>query len=258
MSILSLDEITTYHTEVAMKEQLYTIPVNDAFDLDCECPLCSMYQNLEQDAIEFTMGDSYMEDDVRMETNAIGFCDVHLKKLYEFPNRLGLALVLQTHMDEVMKNIEKLCKEEVSSSGSFFKKKQTSSPLTTYIHTTHDSCYICNRIERMFSRYIATIFRLYKNDTNFRKKFVASKGFCVKHYAVLYEESKKQLSPNLKTEFMNTLNQLMLENMKRVREDLEWFTNKFDYRYANEPWKNAKDALLRSLLKINGIYDLIE
>ena len=30
-----------------MKEKIYTIPVNDAFDKDCECPLCAMYQELE-------------------------------------------------------------------------------------------------------------------------------------------------------------------------------------------------------------------
>ena len=31
-----------------MKEQLYTIPVNDAFESDCECPLCRMKQELEK------------------------------------------------------------------------------------------------------------------------------------------------------------------------------------------------------------------
>ena len=29
-----------------MKEKLYTIPVNDAFAKDCECPLCAMYKEL--------------------------------------------------------------------------------------------------------------------------------------------------------------------------------------------------------------------
>ena len=64
-----------------MKEQLYTIPVNDAFAVDCECSVCSMYDSLEKDAIEFTMGPSYMEDDIRMETNKIGFCTHHVKQL---------------------------------------------------------------------------------------------------------------------------------------------------------------------------------
>ena len=53
-----------------MKEKIYTIPVNDAFDKDCECPLCAMYQELENNAVEYTMGPSYMEDDIRAEMNS--------------------------------------------------------------------------------------------------------------------------------------------------------------------------------------------
>ena len=240
-----------------MKEQLYTIPVNDAFDADCECPVCSMFQSLETDAIEFTMGDSYMQDDVRMETNRIGFCDVHMKKLYEYQNRLGLALILQTHMDEVMKHVEQLCKSQKPSGPSLFKKKDSSSPLLTYIQDIQSSCYVCNRIERMFHRYLVTIFYLYKNDADFRTKLKNSKGFCLKHYAILYEEASKNLSGSMLDSFYQDLNDVFISNMHRVREDLEWFTNKFDYRYANEPWKNAKDALPRSVTKMNGIHELI-
>ena len=47
-----------------MKEKIYTIPVNDAFDKDCECPLCAMYQELENNAVEYTMGPSYIEKDL--------------------------------------------------------------------------------------------------------------------------------------------------------------------------------------------------
>jgi hypothetical protein len=40
--------------------------------------------------------------------------------------------------------------------------------------------------------------------------------------------------------------------MKRVKEDLDWFIDKFDYRYKDEPWKNSKDALPRMLQKVNS------
>ena len=43
-----------------MKEQLYTIPVTDAFESNCECPLCKMKKELEQNAIEYTLGPSYI------------------------------------------------------------------------------------------------------------------------------------------------------------------------------------------------------
>ena len=46
------------------KEKIYTIPVNDAFQEDSECPFCAMERKLEEDAIAFTLGPSYMEDDV--------------------------------------------------------------------------------------------------------------------------------------------------------------------------------------------------
>ena len=50
-----------------MKEQLYTIPLMDAFREKDECPFCFIQRSLEQHAIDFTLGSgaSYMEDDIR-------------------------------------------------------------------------------------------------------------------------------------------------------------------------------------------------
>ena len=89
-----------------MKEKIYTVPVNDAFALDSECPICSMFEKLENDAVEYAMGPSYMEDDIREKTDKMGFCSRHIKKIYEQNNRLGYALVMKTHMDYVIKQIE--------------------------------------------------------------------------------------------------------------------------------------------------------
>ena len=54
------------------------------------------------------------------------------------------------------------------------------------------------------------------------------------------------------TEFTNLITTLYLDNMKRVRDDVEWFINKFDHKYADAPWKNAKDSLVRATLKDTG------
>ena len=91
-----------------MKEKLHTIPVNEAFDIGGECPVCNMRKELETKAIDFTMGPSYMEDDVRGETSRLGFCERHIELLYKNQNRLGLSLILKSHMDRVIKDIEKL------------------------------------------------------------------------------------------------------------------------------------------------------
>ena len=82
-----------------MKETIYTIPVNDAFDDESECPFCSMYKKLEKDCIDYTLGPSYMEDDIRAETDKIGFCQKHYSMLYNKQNRLGLALISSSIYD---------------------------------------------------------------------------------------------------------------------------------------------------------------
>ena len=237
-----------------MKEQLYTIPVNDAFAVDCECPVCSMYDSLEKDAIEFTMGPSYMEDDIRMETNKIGFCTHHVKQLYKHQNRLGLALILHTHMRRTNRDLEDLLSSDKPvKKGLFAKKTENASPVTEYIENLNHSCYICNRIDRIFARYLATIYHCYEHDEEFRRKFAASKGFCTKHFGMLYEGAPSSLSGKRLPEFIKTLNEVYLTNMKRVTDDLEWFTDKFDYRNEDKPWKNSKDALPRSMNKTNSV-----
>ena len=66
--------------------------------------------NSENNAVEFTMGPSYMEDDIRMETDRMGFCKAHMKMVFDQNNKLGLALVLKTHIDRTNKEIEKRMK----------------------------------------------------------------------------------------------------------------------------------------------------
>lgn len=237
-----------------MKEKLYTIPVSEAFEADSECPICSMRKKLETDAIEYTMGPSYMEDDVREATSRLGFCEKHLEQLYKNQNRLGLALILKTHMDKLVRDVEKHTSGGIKlSSPSLFKKKGETSGVVNYLNQLEHNCFVCDKINGTFERYIATIFHLYHNEESFRKKFNASKGFCTSHYKALYGSAAEHLSGAELNDFISELNKLYLDNMKRVRDDLEWFINKFDYRYADEPWKNAKDALPRSMQKTNSI-----
>ena len=233
-----------------MDEQLYAIPVNDAFDADSECPVCVMYKSLEQNAIDFAMGPSYMEDDVRMQTNKTGFCSKHVSMMYDCQNRLGLALMLHTHMQQVIREAEKLQKKGRASAGLF--KKSEGSAVAAYMKQLEKSCFICDRIDNTFDRYIDTIFYLYRSDENFRRKFAASKGFCNCHYGLVYEAAGRHLSGNELQEFTKLLDRLYLENMKRVCDDIEWYTDKFDYRNVDAPWKNSKDAVVRTVLKLDS------
>ena len=71
---------------------------------------------------------------------------------------------------------------------------------------------------------------------------------------MLYRAGLEQLSGKVQENFLNDITTVYLDNMKRVKEDLDWFIQKYDYRFRDEPWKNSKDAVERSLVKLNSIY----
>ena len=91
-----------------MPEKIYTIPVNEAFeasrdDASCGCPFCTLYNTLEENELDRILGAAMMEPDVRIETNAQGFCDTHFKMMFVRKNRLGLGLILESHIAEIAK-----------------------------------------------------------------------------------------------------------------------------------------------------------
>ena len=69
---------------------------------------------------------------------------------------------------------------------------------------------------------------------------------------MLYSSSMSNLNGSFLETFINDLNTVTIENLKRVDADLDWYIDKFDYRYKDEPWKNSRDAVERTIIKISG------
>ena len=91
-------------------EQIYTIPVNEAFeesaaDASCGCPFCRLFNKLEDDELDLILGASMMEPDVRIQTNREGFCRTHYDMMFVRKNRLGMALTLESHLAELTDEI---------------------------------------------------------------------------------------------------------------------------------------------------------
>ena len=232
-----------------MAEQLYTIPVNDAFDADCECPLCLMARDLEKAAIEFTMGPSYMEDDNRERTDKLGFCPKHIRMMYADKNKLGVALMLNTHMNKTNKELKELADKDAPSAKGLFARKKEKSPVVKYIEELESNCFVCQRIDPVFDRYVHTIFHMWKKDPEFKSKVEKSKGFCTYHYGILYDKGAEYLNQAQYTEFLQVLNKAYFDNMERVNSDVSWFIDKHDYRNKEADWKNSKDSIPRAIVK---------
>lgn len=248
-----------------MKEKLYTIPMMDALRAEDECPFCYIERNLEQHALDFVIGPeaTYMQDDVRAETDKVGFCKEHLHKMFTYGNPLASALILDTHlkalsseMKKEMKNYSSIAKvglmERLRKDAS---EMWTSNSLSKWIREGEKSCYVCNHIKNNYERYIATFFVLYKRgETEFVELVKKGKGFCLSHLADILDAAPLYLNEKEQKQLREIIFPQMEENMVRILEELDWFEKKFDYRYRDADWKNSRDVVQRAMQKIAGGY----
>ena len=251
-----------------MKDNIYTIPLTDAFNSGDECPFCFIYKKLQDDSIDYMLGSAYMSDNVREETNKLGFCSHHYTLLYNHGNRLGLAMMLHTHLTALKKDLEPLLEgnnpKPLSNKASIFSrfKSLKSSPvkidasnnISDFIYKNDAKCYICNKIDNNMMRYLDTFFFLWKSDPAFMKLVKNCKGFCLSHFAILLDLAPNKLSGQTLQEFYDLTIPLTLGNLSRIEDELSWFIDKFDYRNKEASWKNSKDAVPRSIEKLASAY----
>ena len=230
-------------------ETIYTIPVNEAFEKVqeegfCTCPFCLMYNRLEDTELDLILGASMMEPDVRIKTNELGFCDTHLTQMFERGKRLPLALILESHLDYVAK--------EIGGNMSSLLIGRTADGAAKALDKLDKSCYVCERIENNFVHMIETAALLWQSDEKFREKVASAPFFCLKHYGRFIKAAKDRLQKKEFVDFFKAVNDVETKYFDTLRGDVSWFCKKFDYRYENEPWGDAKDAPERAKLFLGG------
>ena len=231
-------------------ETIYTIPINEVFDLltsegaPCECPICHLEGRLEENELDLILGASMMEPAIRIKTNAEGFCRDHYKKMLGMKNRLGLALMLESHLSEIKKRLSP------SPISSLTGKK--GEHFTAAIAKTESSCYICGKMSFHMQRSLCNLAALYSADAAFRQRFTRVPLICLPHARALCEAARKELSGKELSAFTAEVMALVNRYLDALGEDVSFFCKKFDYRYADEPWGNAKDAPLRAAAFLTG------
>ena len=221
-------------------EQIYTIPVNEAFEASRDdpasgCPLCAIYRKLEENELDLILGASMMEPDVRIKTNEQGFCRLHYDQMFVRKNRLGMALTLESHLMELQKDI----KEGILGAPGARPMKR--------VGELEGSCYVCKRIGYHFEHITDTVVLLWDSDEEFAPKLRAQPYFCLPHYRKLLEYGQKRLNKKKMAKFSADVGKVVNDYMTTLTEDVSWFCKKFDYRYDAEPWYNSKDAVERAI-----------
>ena len=225
-----------------MFETIYTIPINEAFDKSIEegkgCPFCRLYEKFENDELDLILGGSMMEPDVRIKTNRMGFCRRHFDRLLTKKNRLGLALILESHLNEIKKDVE----------GSFADHfKSPGAGACARIRELENSCYLCSRIGFNFEKVLENAVLLWQKEPAFRKKVQGQPMFCLTHLERYAAAAKNGLGKKEYAEFYKQASAATLSYFEELCDDVSWFCKKFDYRYDAEPWGNSKDAVERAI-----------
>ncbi len=243
-----------------MAEQLYTIPLTEAFEANDECPFCFVERKIENELLDFVLGSgsTYMESDVRDVTDKEGFCKNHFKKMFDYGNTLGSGWIIKTHYNKVNKDFNSQVKMFSPSKVSIFNKLKGNTSeensLVNWLREFDKSCYICKRFDDTYQRYLDTFFFMYKKDDTMIKMIENSKGFCLHHLADLCELADKKLGTKEKDDFYRMVLRITSNSLSRVSDDVSWLVEKFDYKNHDADWKTSKDAVQRGMQKLHGGY----
>ena len=115
------------------------------------------------------------------------------------------------------------------------------------IAALESTCYVCRRIEFNFAHMIETAVILWDTDEDFPAKMKAQPYFCLPHYRRLLECAQHRLNKKKQAEFADVCAGVVLPYFDKLQNDVSWFCKKFDYRYAEEPWYDSKDAIERAI-----------
>ena len=228
-------------------EQIYTIPVNEAFEAGQQdpsfgCPFCSLREKLCKEEIERVLGAAMMEPDTRKETNEHGFCARHMDQMLSAGKRLPLALILESHLAEIREALKKPGLIPAVSGADAAKK----------LGSMADDCYICSRVEFHFTHMLETAALLWETDEAFREKCLSQPFFCLPHFSRFLKVARERMKGKEYGAFYKQIHEKESVFLEKLGKDVSWFVKKFDYRYADEPWNDAKDAIERAAAFLNG------
>jgi hypothetical protein len=225
--------------------------VHDAYSEDGECPLCTLRQAAEATYLHSFQHSRVMEPNVRVQTNAIGFCPDHYMKLYKAENKLGLGLVVHTHLREKLPEI-RAALERIVEPGAGRKAQERIMEAADELSALRDRCFICGLLRADNDRYIFTILYLWSKDPEFPDRFRASRGFCIGHFLDALNAAPKLLRGDRAQRWIREAAGLLNANLERLEKELLAFTQLYRSENTSLGSEAERTALGRTLQKLAG------
>lgn len=222
-----------------MRYDITNIPVTEVFEEKEGCPVCRLRDTLEKRAVEYITGAAMMEPDIRIETNRQGFCIDHYRMMLRQRNRLGVALILESHLEEMEKQV--FAGLPVLGKGTRRQAKSADRAAC--------SCFVCREVNSAMEKMLATVCRTWEGQRDFRLLFEEQPCLCLPHFSALVEAAQQHVSKKEQSTFARAASQLSRRYLQGLREDVHHFCAMYDYRNntADADWGNSRDAIERAI-----------
>ncbi len=220
-----------------MRESILTIPISEILEPKDGCPICRMRDMLESRTVEYIMGAAMMEPDVRIETNRAGFCQTHFQQMLKQKNRLSLALMLQTHLEEVNR--------QLFTRKKLFEPKNMKQKKLSEINST---CFVCEKVDWGMERLMRTFFEMFAQP-DIKKLMSEQEYICLNHYDLLLSMAPNYLQKGTLDEFNTLIGSLTQNYIKSLYDDVSHYCSMYDYRNTGKDadWGNSKDSIERAI-----------
>ncbi len=211
------------------------------------CPVCAL---LLRDAHRYLDAMLY-EYVTKPATNeafraARGLCNVHNWQLMDFGAQvLGVAILQDAALDEVLKLIAANPAQVQSTLSRWLGPTAKNSPAALADKLEPErSCPVCDTLAAAELRYLEAVSD-YLNDDRFQAAFRDSAGLCLPHFRTALRQISQPAA-------LETLLTLQVGIWRGLKDDLETFITKNDYRYAGEPMGKERDSWRRALGSLAG------
>lgn len=216
-----------------MKESIYTIPISEVFEPKQGCPLCALQRQLEERWVQYITGAAMMEPDIRIATNAEGFCGRHLHAMLGQRNRLSVALLLQTRLEQLL--------------------AQTNNTPRNKKLSHNASCFVCGRVERELDRLCDNLVAVWTREGSFRELYAEQEYLCLPHHQLLIYAAQRMRGRD-RALFLHQTATLLRRGLEPVKADIDAFCKLFDHRSAGSgrPPQHVAESVERAGMRLCG------
>ena len=146
-------------------------------------------------------------------------------------NRLSLALMLQSHLQDMQKHI---FTRKKMFEGKTAKQKKVSA--------VNNECFVCSKVDWGMSRILVTLFEMYVQQRDFRDLFAQQEMLCLPHYDLLVSMCTENMDKKYQKQFIDACGELTSKYLDNLEADVSHYCKMYDYRNtgANADWGNSK------------------